>query len=403
MHADLNSFFASAEQQTKPGLRGKPVGILKAKGRTCLIAASDEAKKLGVKTGCNIYDAKRVCPQIILIPADFSRYEMMTRQFIRLANEFSDAVEVFSLDEVFLDITDIAWWFGGAVSLAKKLQARVRQELGEFIGCSVGIAENKLLAKMASGMAPRRGILVITPKNKAELLARAPFSEVCGIGRRLAEKLKSVGIVSLPQILTAADELLLPLVGPYWTKELKRLARGEDNSSLIPLENLPVAKSVSRSYTLFKDTRNPYEIKGLIRNLCEEAAWKLRRLGLASRQFGISVRGEHYSRAGYHTAKSYTDDGREIFDRVFGLYQSWRWPYAVRFAGIWVSLLARQGSLPLPLFPEPRRRRALQAVDQLNGIYGEYTVYPAVMLYSKIIRPEINGYLGDKQFRFRSG
>ena len=149
LHADLNSFFASVEQQADPALRGKPVGILKAKGRRCIIAASDQAKRFKVKTGINVYEAKRLCPQIILVPADFAKYEIMTQKFIRLASEFSDRVEVFSLDEVFLDISDTAWWFGGPLSLAKKLQARVNQELGEAVGCSIGIAANKLMAKMA--------------------------------------------------------------------------------------------------------------------------------------------------------------------------------------------------------------------------------------------------------------
>ena len=85
IHADLNSFFASAQQQADPALRGRPVGILKAKGRSCIIAASDEAKKFGVRTGVNVYEAKRLCPQIILVPADFPKYEIMTKKFIRLA------------------------------------------------------------------------------------------------------------------------------------------------------------------------------------------------------------------------------------------------------------------------------------------------------------------------------
>ena len=178
LHADINSFFASVEQQFNPRLRAKPVGILKAKGRTCIIAASDEAKTFGVKTGTNIYEAKALCPQIILLPADFGKYELMTQKFIHLAADFSDQVEVFSLDEVFLDITDTAWLFGGPLQLAKKIQARVAIELGEVIGCSIGIAENKLLAKMASGLTPRRGILIVSQANKQKLLAQAPFTEV---------------------------------------------------------------------------------------------------------------------------------------------------------------------------------------------------------------------------------
>ncbi|MBU2052154.1 DNA polymerase IV, partial [Patescibacteria group bacterium] len=289
IHADLNSFFASVEQQADPALRGQPVGILKAKGRTCVIAASDEAKSFGVKTGTNVYEARALCPQIILIPADFPKYEVTTQKFIRLTAEFSDRVEVFSLDEVFLDITDTAWWFGGPVSLAKKLQLRVKQELGEAVGCSIGIAGNKLMAKMASGLAPRRGILEVTEANKQKLLARAPFTEVCGIGYRLTKRLHALGINSLPQISATPDSILLANFGPFWGRQLKRMSRGEDDSPVVTNDQLRQAKSVSRTYTLYQDTNDQAKIKALLRNLVEEAAWKLRQMGLVGRQFGLGI------------------------------------------------------------------------------------------------------------------
>lgn len=403
LHADLNSFFASVEQQANPYLRGKPVGIIKSWGRTCVIAASNEAKRSGVTTGMSLAEIRSVCPGLILVPADFPKYFDVTRRFIKLCRRYSDLVEVFSIDEVFLDISRTAQFFGGPFNLARSIQQALKKTIGGYLGCSIGIAENKLLAKMAGGTAPKQGIALVTAKNKAALLASAPFTEVCGIGYRLSKKLAALGITRLPQILAAPDEVLRPLVGPYWVKELKRIARGEDNSSLVPLAFLPDAKSVSRSYTLFKDTRDQAAIRGLIRNLGEEAAAKLRQLGQAGRQLGIAVRGEHYSRAGYITGKIFTDDGREIFDRVYRLFRSWHWPYAVRFAGVWVSLLTRKNYLSRPLFPAERRReQMIAAVDRINAVYGEHSVYPAVMLNGRIIRPEVNGYLGDKQYALKT-
>ncbi len=401
IHADLNSFFASVEQQADPALRGKPVGILKAKGRTCVIAASDEAKKYGVRTGTNVYEARALCPSIILVPADFPKYEIMTQKFIRLAAEFSDRVEVFSLDEVFLDISDTAWWFGGALALAKKFQDGVSRELGECVGCSIGIAVNKLMAKMASGLAARRGILRVTTENKAALLAKAPFTEVCGIGYRLTKRLAALGINSLPQISAAADLILLTHFGPFWGKELKRISRGEDDSPVVTNDQLHQAKSVSRTYTLYQDTTDQAKIKALLRNLVEEACSKLRQMGLAGRQFGVGIRGAGKSQFGHITAKNCLDDGRQIFAQIYTIYSTWQWRLPVRFAGIWISLLESKTNLTQPLFGR-RPDNLLRTVDKINLKYGSYAVFPASMLNGQIIRPEVNGYLGDKQYTLKT-
>lgn len=398
IHADLNSFFASVEQQAVPALRGKPVGILKAKGRSCLIAASDEAKIFGVKTGANIYEAKRLCPRIVLVPADFAKYEVMTRKFIKLAAEFSDRVEVFSLDEVFLEITDTAWWFGGALALAKKLQSRVKQELGEAVGCSIGIADNKLLAKMASGLAPRRGILEVTAANRQELLARAPFTEVCGIGYRLTQRLAVLNIHSLPEIAATPDSVLLANFGPFWGRRLQQIARGEDESQLITTAQLHPAKSVSRTYTLYQNTTNPAKIKALLRNLVEEACFKLRQMDLVGRQFGLSVRGDFKSQAGHITTKTYLDNGRQIFAQLDNIYNNWRWSNPVRFAGVWISLLQSKFTLTQSLFNQ-RQDSLWPLVDKINQKYGTYTIFPGTLINQSIVRPEINGYLGDKHFQ----
>lgn len=320
-HVDLNSFFASVAQQNQPFLRGKPVGIIKALGRTCVIASSDEAKKFGVKTGMNLSQVRTLCPQITLVPADFPQYEFFTRRFIKLMNQFSDVVEVFSLDEVFLDATWIAVFFGGPVNLAKKIQSAVQEQLGECLGVSIGIAKNKFLAKLASSLALRKNFFIINDENQAEVLNSANFEDVCGIGRRLTQRLKLVGINSLPQILSAPDSVLQAEFGPFWAFQLKRLARGEDNSSLITPDQLSDPKSVSRTYTLFKNTRDPLIIKALIRNLVEEACFKLRRMGLVGRQFGLSLRGDNFNQSNYVTRKSFTDNNQQIFNQLYTIIQ----------------------------------------------------------------------------------
>ena len=391
LHVDLNSFFASVEQQLNPQLRGLPIGIIKEKGRSCVIACSNEAKIFGVKTGMSLQEIRLVCPQLILVPARFAEYGRMTRIFINLCSRFSDEMEIFSLDEVFLDITHTAAWFGGPLILAKKLQLEVQKKMGEWIGCSIGIAENKLLAKMASGVAPKRGILIITEANKQALLNRVPFTEVCGIGWHLTKRLNALGINSLPQILTFPEDQLKLCFGPYWSDRLKQMARGKDDSLLVTV--FPQPKSVSRTFTLFQDTRELQLIKATLRNLVEEACAKLRRLGLAGRQFGVAVRGQRHTRADFVTRKACTDCGSRVFSELYTIYNHWHWPYSVRFLVVWVGLLTRKDCLPEPLFSADKKQEKLwQTVDLINQTHGSYMIYPGTLINQSISRPEINGF-----------
>ncbi|KKT65780.1 MAG: polymerase IV protein, partial [Candidatus Woesebacteria bacterium GW2011_GWA2_44_33] len=154
------------EQQKNPQLRGKPVGVIKAEGRTVIIAASVEAKRRGVKTGTLVWQAKLLCPEIILVPADFDSYDKMTRRFARICQRFSDRVELFSLDEVFLDATETGRLFGGSRKLALHLKKVVREKLGEWMKVSIGIAKNRLLAKLASDMEKPDGLVEISDENQ---------------------------------------------------------------------------------------------------------------------------------------------------------------------------------------------------------------------------------------------
>ncbi|MCX6816791.1 MAG: DNA polymerase IV [Candidatus Beckwithbacteria bacterium] len=402
-HVDLNSFFASVEQQFNPSLRGKPVGILKALGRTCVIACSNQAKTFGIKTGMSLGEVKTLCPKIILVPANFTRYAAVTQQFIQLMNNFSDVVEVFSLDEVFLDVTYTQIFFGGSVKLAQKIQTKIQSELGECLGVSIGIAKNKFLAKLASSLAQKKGFFVINDQNQNQVLKEAKFADVCGIGRHLSQRLNNLGITSLSQVKLVPQSILQAEFGQFWAKELTRFSQGEDNHSLVTVKEIQPAKSVSRTYTLFATTTNQAVIKALIRNLVEEAVWKLRQMGLVGRQFGLAVRGDHFNQLKHVTRQIFTDSGREVFRQLYTIYNRWQIHRPIRFAGVWISLLTKKNLLPQPLFiADQKQDKILKTVDLINQSYGEYTIYPAALLNQTIIRPEINGYLGDKQFQLKT-
>ncbi len=150
MHIDMNAFFASVEQQANPALRGKPIAVIGSAKRTVITTSSYEARALGVKTGMTVWEARQKCPQIILVIGDNRKYTWTSAQIIKIFKDFTPLVEVFSIDEAFLDVTGSLRLFGSAERIAYLIKARIRHQFG--ITCSIGIAPNKLLAKLASDM-----------------------------------------------------------------------------------------------------------------------------------------------------------------------------------------------------------------------------------------------------------
>ena len=402
LHVDLNSFFATAEQQANPYLRGKPIGIIKARSRSCIIAASVEAKRYGVKTGSNIYEAKKLCPQVILVPADFDKYADITYRFIDICSTYSPACEVFSLDECFIDVTETEKLLGGVLAIAYDIKKRLRIEVGDWMTCSIGISHNRLLAKLASSQIKPDGLFLINAANALEVLDKSDLLDVCGLGFGLNRHLRKLGIDSFPKLRSKSMEFLYKHFGPYWSVHLYNIARGIDDSSVIPLAVIPDAKSVGRTYTTHRNLYKGEEIKKLIRNLCEEAAFKARQMGLAGRYVGLTLRGGEQSFYGHRTLKNYIDDGKRLFDICIEISRNWELSY-VRFCGVTLGMLIKKDWLPTSLFPWERRRADLvSSVDKINSRFGGYTIFPGQLLGTVVIRPEVNGYFGDRAYRLKS-
>jgi DNA polymerase-4 len=429
LHLDMDCFFASVEQQCNPNLAGKPIGVIKGEGRTCIIAASREAKKIGIKTGISTYDAKKIFPRIVLVPADFDKYFSVTKRFIEICSRFSPDLEVFSIDELFLDVTHTAEFFSGdkfdkkaggppatQAELAKALRAGVlgivsgiknaiREEIGEHITCSIGISYNRLLAKLASGIKKPNGVFEITTDNRDQVLFSCKLTDLCGLGCRLEKRLLNAGITNFKTLREMPMEFLETSFGPFWSKELKRLSYGEDDSLLTRVGEIPKMKSVSRTFTLYKNTTELKIIKGTLRNLCEEAAFKAREMKMKGREVGIAIRGEvngikNWGGYEHKTLRYFIDDGGEIFRVIWPLFNKMNWKGSVRFLGVWLGMLSPDRQLTGSIFPEERKRSDLiAAMDKVNRRFGELSLYPAVLLEGEMIKSEVNGFLGDKGFR----
>src|SRR3989338_1715729 len=165
LHIDFDSFFASCEQQDNPDLRNKPLGVTATNGRTCIIASSREAKRLGIKTGTRTYEALEICPDLKLVAANFIKYFEVSKKFLKICRNFSPSVELFSIDEVFMDVTLTNHLFNGVYNMIKLIKQEIKEKIGEYITVSIGISHNRLLAKLASGLNKPDGIFEITKNN----------------------------------------------------------------------------------------------------------------------------------------------------------------------------------------------------------------------------------------------
>ena len=401
LHLDMNSYFATVEQQSNPFLRGKPVGVVKAWGRSCIIAASVEAKKYGVATGSTVWEALRLCPGIVLVPADMEKYLAVTKKIIFQVARISPKYEIFSIDEVFMDITEVSDVFtGGAVGMAMAIKERIKERVGDWLTCSVGISHNKVLAKLASGLMKPDGMFVIDSGNLDLVLKKVSLTDVCGIGPRISRRLRGLGVSDLLSIRKLPESVLVEEFGRHGAEFLISVSRGEGDDCVRVTQDIPEQKGVSRTYTLFSDTWDLEKIKGVLRCLCEEAGWKLRQMGMRTKSLGMAVRGGGKSGFARVTVTHGIDDGWEIYGLILELFKKTHGCGAVRFLGIWATNLYRRGDLSL--LPETRKRQEVnQALDLIRAKHGYFSMYPARLLWKEKVRPEINGFLGDKYFLFK--
>lgn len=411
LHIDFDSFFASVEQQYNPLLHNKPVGVTATNGRNCIIASSKEAKKLGIKTGATRFAAQSIYPGIILIPADFRKYWEVSKKFLKICSDYSPYVEMFSIDEVFMDITHSNHLFGGISEIIHQIKYRIGKEIGEYITASIGISYNKMLAKLASGLAkPARnallawragpnGIVEIKPEDLCQIYKIAKLTDICGIGERIKLRLNKIGIYSLLQLRSVS---LLVLISEFGNEEayfLKNVGLGIDHSSIIPYTTYPLVKSVSRNYCLPQNEYNQRLVLQNIYELCEEVGIKLRNLGKKAKTVGLSLRGER-SEHERVSGNSYIHSGKELFSVCKWFYDRWHWKEYVRLISIWAENLQDQANLPTSLFDQDgKKERLIKAVDRLNQRFGDHTIRNGFLLYSPKLTTVPNGYGTDKYER----
>jgi DNA polymerase-4 len=403
LHIDFDSYFASCEQQFNPQLIGKPIGVTAQNSRTCIIAASREAKKLGVKSPSLTFEALQKVPTMIFVPAHFEKYWEITQKFLDICKDFSPFVQLFSLDEVYMDVTSTENLFGDKYQLIAKIRERIKDEIGEYITVSVGISYNKLLAKLASGLDKPNGLVEITPKNLWEVYAKVQLSDFCGIGRRIEERLSNLGIKTPIELSAAPLDILLKEFKDAEGHFLYNLGQGIDDSEVIPYYLAGQTKSIGRNYCL---PQNQYDQRIVMQNvyeLCEEVSIKLRRLGKKAKTAGIYLGGNKKVH-GRKSLKQYFDSGQEMFNlcqRILdenGFYAG-QDDY-VRQIGVWVGNLQESINLEQSLFDfDVKNETVVKTVDKINEKFGDHTIRKGFLLNADKLTTVPNGFMADRYER----
>lgn len=333
---DMNAFFISCEMAVNPGLKGKPAAVAgDPKNRAGIIlAANYDARKYGVKTTMLVHEAKKLCPGIVLVPPSHGLYDRKSREVMEILSDFTPVIQQNSIDEAWLDMTGCEGLFGEPVGIAGKIMDRIRTELD--LWCSIGISENKFLAKMASEMKKPLGITEVWEKDVGAKIWPLKVRDMYGIGKQTEKRLSELSIFTIGDLAKCDKRLLTGSFGKYGD-ELHRLANGIDPS---PVTEHPQydSKSISRSTTLPRDTLDLDYAKAVLMRLSEEVGMEARRYSYKGRTVSIVIKYGDFKAITRQRSVSPTFLTKDIYNAGAGLLaDNWDGKRPVRLLGIGLS------------------------------------------------------------------
>lgn len=366
---DMNSFFASVEQQENPKLRGRPVGVVPVDSdTTCCIAASYEAKAFGIRTGTNVGEAKRLCPEIQLVEAHHRPYRDYHNRIVEVVGKCTPVDKILSVDEMICHLWANEDRVEDAVKLARHVKDSIHREVGECLHCSVGLSLNPFLAKVAAEIEKPNGLVVLDDDDIPGKLYALDLLDFPGINKRMLARFHAQGVYTTEQMYDLSKSRMREVWGGVMGDRWWHLLRGDE-------VNVPEnpRRSVSHSHVLPPEQRTPDGAWTVTARLLEKACERMRHLGFHARSIAVQVRNQ---------------DGRWWDDHALITPCADTWTFMEIAAGLWkhgfdrpmkvgVVLydLVPTENVTLPLFDdEVRRSRALAAVDELNGRFGRTRV-----------------------------
>jgi DNA polymerase-4 len=371
IHVDMDAFYASVEQLDNPDLIGKAVIVGgDPKHRGVVSAASYEARKFGVHSAMPMSQAIRLCPEAIVLPVRMKRYAEFSQQIHTIFQRFTPQIEPISLDEAFLDVTGSIQLFGSIEEIGRAIKDQIREKLG--LVASVGIAPNKFLAKLGSDLNKPDGFVVITEKNKQQILDPLPVSRIWGVGMVTGKALKSKGIHTIEQLRKAQPEILRSILGDQ-TPHILRLARGVDNREV---ESDREAKSISSEQTFATDIVDKDILIDVLLHQVEDVAQRLRLNELEAKTITLKLRYDDFRTITRSSTFDHpTNVTKILWQEAEQVFLKWhkKSAGALRLLGFGVSGLHKGGSGQHQLFTEPeveKQKRLDEAFDKIRNKFG---------------------------------
>ena len=376
LHADVDSFYASVEQRDDPRLRGQPVIV----GAGVVLAASYEAKAYGVRTAMGGRQARRLCPQAVVVPPRMSAYSDASKAMFRVFEDASPLVEGLSIDEAFLDVRGMRRIAGTPTEIAVRLRSEVRERVG--LPITVGVARTKFLAKVASGVAKPDGLLVVPPDRELEFLHPLPVERLWGVGAVTAAKLRMRGIRTVGEVAQLAEDALVSMLGRASGRQLHALAHNRDRRRV---QTGRRRGSIGSQRALGRRPRSHDEVDATLVGLVDRVTGRMRRAGRVGRTVVLRLRFDDFSRATRShtlpwataetnvilmTARSLMADARPLIERQ-----------GLTLVGIAVANLESSRAVQLVLPFDGARGVAIDAaIDEIRDRFGTKAIVRAVLL-----------------------
>lgn len=377
LHFDMNSYFASVEQQANPKLRGRPVGIAATMAPGgCMIATSREAKALGIVTGMRVKDGLRIYPALKVVEVDPPKYHSTTEAIFRIMAEYSEDIEPYSIDEAFVDFTGDAASLEEVAQIGETFRQRILSEVGEWLRCSIGVAPTRWLAKFASDTAPKGGTVVLERRQVPSYLAGRPVTEAWGINKGFERRLHALGIFTLEDLYRYPVTNLMEALGVRGY-ELWANVQGIELGG-VQEERDP--KSIGHTHVLRERTRDHIFHRAVLMKLCEKTARELRQKNLEAHGIWAMARSvpseytrmaEGASHGGQRKLGDGVREGRKLFQLAWEMLEPEVHGQVLTFLGVGTFAL-RPKSGQLKLWPEVNHDAVEAVIDQVHERYGAY-------------------------------
>ena len=380
LHVDMDAFYASVAELDHPEYKGKAL-VVGAGNRGVVLSANYEARKFGIRAAMPVGRAKRMAPHAIFIAPEHHRYSEISERVMAIFHSYTPLVEPISLDEAFLDVTGSQKLFGSGREIAAKIRVQVEKEEG--ITCSVGIAQSKFIAKLASQHCKPNGMLEIKPDRILEFLHPLPVRAIWGVGPKTAESLERLGLHTVADIAHTPRATLIRALGDATGESLYELAWGRDYRDVIPDEP---EKSIGNEETFSEDLDNPEEILREFLRMTEKATARLRERSLFAKTISIKIKFADFSsltRA--KTVPIAIDNTHDTYEIVKSLYLALDNEGArIRLVGVSLSNLQEGAPVQLELGARERGwREADSAIDRAKARFGRGSVRPGRLIHSE--------------------